>query len=545
MASITSLFSSDNLRRDLPASLVVFCVAVPLCLGIALASGAPLISGIVAGIVGGIVVGSISGSSLGVSGPAAGLAVVVLTAIGTLGSFEAFLVAVVLGGLLQIGFGLARAGVLAFFFPASVIRGMLAGIGVLIVLKQIPHAVGHDSTPEGQLGFVQADGDNTLSALGHLVDTLSVSAMLVAAIALTILLVWELFLNKRGGVFQLLQGPVVAVAFGIVFQAVALAVAPNLALEPSHLVNLPVADSAMALVASLHGPDWSALSNPAVWTTALTLAIVASLETLLCVEATDKLDPEQRVTPPNRELLAQGVGNAVSGLFGGLPVTQVIVRSSANVQSGARTKVSAIAHGVLIFAFVLWLPQLLNMIPLAALAAVLIVVGYKLAKPALFAEMYRRGPAQFLPFVATVGGIVFTDLLMGIGLGMAVAIAVILRAHYLNSHFLHLVREGEGDSRRVSITLAEEVTFLNRAALLKELEGIRDNAKVRIDARATVFLDDDIRDLIEAFAAKAARRGITVEYLAPRERSTVPPQAPSDRMVTGPLPTVGSDASPA
>jgi len=521
----------DNLKSDLPASVVVFFVAVPLCLGIALASGAPLFAGLIAGIIGGLVVGVISGSPLGVSGPAAGLAVIVLGAIEELGAFETFLVAVVLAGALQIGLGIARAGILAYFFPSSVIKGMLAGIGLLIILKQIPHAFGHDSDPEGDLKFVQPDGDTTLSSFGSMMEDFTPSAIIVSVTCLAILILWEKVLLKRSRKFQLVPGPLVAVTAGILFQWLTSRFSPELALDASHLVSVPVAGSASEFIGLLRYPDWSQLANPAVWLAAVTMAVVASLETLLCVEATDKLDPQKRVTPTNRELLAQGVGNMASGAVGGLPITQVIVRSSANIQSGGRTKLSAILHGALMLLFVMVLPQLLNLIPLAALASILFVVGFKLARPALWRQMYSLGMAQFLPFAITVLGIVFTDLLTGIGLGMIAAIFAILRAHYMNSHFMHIEEKGEeAGAREVKIQLAEEVTFLNRAAILKELKQIPDGAHVIIEEFHSFFIDQDVLEIVDDFEANAASRGIKVTRVRePYEASST--QTLSPRLV--------------
>jgi len=501
----------DNLKNDLPASVVVFFVAVPLCLGIALASGAPLFAGLIAGIIGGLVVGSISGSPLGVSGPAAGLAVIVLGAIEGLGAFDTFLVAVVLAGALQIGLGVARAGILAYFFPSSVIKGMLAGIGLLIILKQIPHAFGHDSDPEGDLMFVQPDGDTTLSSFGSMMDDFTPSAIITSLMCLAILVLWDKVLLKRSRKFQLVPGPLVAVTAGILFQLLTSRFAPQLALDASHLVSVPVAASASEFIGLLRYPDWSQIANPDVWLAAVTIAVVASLETLLCVEATDKLDPQKRVTPTNRELVAQGVGNMASGAVGGLPITQVIVRSSANIQSGGRTKVSAIMHGALMLLFVIVLPQLLNLIPLAALASILFVVGFKLARPALWKQMYSLGMAQFLPFAITVLGIVFTDLLTGIGLGMVAALFAILRTHYMNSHFMHIEeKDKDGGVHEVKIQLAEEVTFLNRAAILKELEQIPNGTHVIIEEFHSFFIDQDVLEIVADFEENATRRDIKV-----------------------------------
>lgn len=503
----------EHARADLPASVVVFFVALPLCLGIALASGAPLFAGLIAGVVGGVVVGMLSGSPLGVSGPAAGLTVIVYDAIHTLGSFEAFLLAVVLAGIMQVALGVARAGVLGYFFPSAVIKGMLSGIGIIIILKQLPHAVGYDADPEGEMSFVQSTGENTFSAISHMFQFIDLSAFFVAAVGLVILVAWEKLLAPRHRLFTLIQSPLVAVAFGIGFQAVCQRFAPALALAPEHLVAVPVADSWQSFVGQFSQPDVSRIMEPGLWLIAATLAVVASLETLLCVEATDKLDPYKRVTPTNRELLAQGSGNIVCGLLGGLPVTQVIVRSSANIQCGARSRLSAVTHGLLLLFFVVALPGLLNLIPLAVLASVLLTVGYKLAKPALFRTVYRQGPSQFLPFVVTVAGVVLTDLLTGIALGMAVAIVFILRRNYLNSHFLHIVQSGSADRHTVTLRLAEEVTFLNKGAILKELGAIAPGSHVVIDSSACVGIDFDVREAIDDFRQGAARRDITVEMI--------------------------------
>ncbi len=505
-----------NLKSDLPASIVVFFVAVPLCLGIALASGAPLIAGLIAGIVGGLVVGAISRSPLGVSGPAAGLAVIVLNAIEGLGSYQAFLVAVVLAGALQILLGLARAGVLAYFFPSSVIQGMLAGIGLLIILKQIPHALGHDSDFEGDMAFAQPDGETTLSSLQAMLGDFSLSAILISTVCLGIMIFWTSVLAKKSKAFQIFPAPLAAVLFGVLFQLVAKAVAPGWALEASHLVSVPVAQNAQEFLSLLTYPDWSQIGNHEIWVAALTMAVVASLETLLCVEATDKLDPQKRVTPTNRELVAQGIGNMASGAIGGLPVTQVIVRSSANIQSGGKTKLSAILHGAFMLLFVLVLPHVLNLIPLAALAAILLIVGFKLARPALFKRMYSLGAAQWVPFLTTVLAILFTDLLTGIGLGMTVALFSILRSHFRNSHFLQ-VEESDDPTRphRVKVELAEEVTFLNKGAILKELANIPNGSHVTIDASRSILIDHDVLEILQDFEVSARSRNIEVVHNRP------------------------------
>ena len=503
-----------NLKSDLPSSVVVFFVALPLCLGIALASGAPLFSGLIAGIVGGIVVGSISGSSVGVSGPAAGLAAIVLTAIGTLGSFENFLLAVVLGGAIQFIFGILRAGVIGYYFPSSVIKGMLTGIGIIIILKQIPYFFGYNSNSHESLNLLQFEGKSFFSEIFNSVNFISPGATAVALIALLILLLWSEVLSSKGKIFQLVQGPLVAVLVGIIYFV---CTQGNIlwGISSELLVSVPVPKDASTFLAQFSFPNFAAISNPQIWITAFTIALVASLETLLCVEATDKIDPLKRVTPTNKELLAQGVGNVLSGLIGGLPVTQVIVRSSANIQSGGRTKMSAILHGFLLLISVILIPNLLNKIPLSVLASVLFIVGYKLAKPALFVDMYRLGWKQFTPFVVTVLGIVFTDLLIGIALGLSVGVVVILIKSFQNSHFLHIEDHSNG-AHKIKMTLAEEVTFFNKGAILKELDSLPHNSSLELDVTKTRYLDNDIIEILEDFSQKALRRKIDIKLVSVR-----------------------------
>ncbi|MGE3886820.1 MAG: SulP family inorganic anion transporter [Vicinamibacterales bacterium] len=491
----------ETLRHDLPAAVVVFLVATPLCLGIALASGAPLFSGIIAGVVGGIVVGAASGSALGVSGPAAGLAVIVLGAITTLGAWETFLLAVVLSGVIQVALGFARAGVIGYYFPSSVIKGMLTGIGLTIILKQLPHAVGYDADPEGSLAFAHAGGANTFSALGEMLGLVQPGALIVALMSLGVLVLWEQPLVKRMKASLWIQGPLVAVAVGILLNEVFKAVAPSMAIASTHLVQMPLAEGVRGFLSLFTLPDFSQVANPAVYTTAITLAVVASIETLLCVEATDRMDPMKRVTPTDRELKAQGLGNIVSGLIGGLPITQVIVRSSANIQSGGRTKLSAILHGVLLLAAVAAMPSLLNLIPLATLAAILLVVGYKLAKPALFASMYKLGPYQFIPFMVTIVGILVTDLLVGIGLGMGVAVFFILLTNYRNPYFVDTKPHKPGEV--VRLALSEDVSFLNRATIMRTLNAIPPGTRVEIDATRSVNIDYDVYEILRDFEQRA------------------------------------------
>jgi MFS superfamily sulfate permease-like transporter len=503
---MTSLLK--ELRHDLPASIVVFFVAVPLCLGIALASGAPLFAGLIAGVVGGIVVGAASGSPLGVSGPAAGLAVIVLSAIATLGgSFDAFLAAVVLSGMMQIAMGYLGLGSIAYYFPSSVIKGMLTGIGLLIIIKQVPHALG-SALPPGEIPLVTGGADAT-GALEALLNSMNPGAVLVTAVSLTLLIVWDAVLAPRFKLFRLVPGPLAAVATGILLSSLYASGALPWALDAHQMVAIPIAGSLSEFLGQHTTPDFSVLARTDVYVVAVVLALVASIETLLCVEATDRLDPQKRITPTDRELKAQGLGNILSGMIGGLPITQVIVRSSANITFGGRTKLSTILHGIWILVSIATIPWLLNMIPLATLAAVLFVVGYKLAKPALFQQMYRHGWEQFVPFVATVGGILATDLLRGIAIGMGVAIVVVLH-HNLRNPFT--IQQHEPGTEEYRIQLAEEVSFLNKGRVLEQLAAIPDRSRVVIDATRSKVIDFDVREMLRDFRTSAPARDITVEF---------------------------------
>ncbi len=500
------LFSS--IKNDFPASIVVFLVALPLCLGIAMASGAPLFAGLIAGIVGGIVVGSLSGSALGVSGPAAGLAVIVLGAIQSLG-FEPFLVAVVLSGFFQVAMGFLGAGVIAYYFPSSVISGMLAGIGVIIFLKQIPHAFGYDENPEGNFSFFQPDSQNTFSELINMLDYISFGPTIITIVSLFILIIWQTPFFQKRKIFQLIQGPLIAVIVGIVLNLL-FKNNPSLALQSKQVVSIPLFEGISGFFANFKTPDFSQWNNPLIYKTALVLAVVGSLETLLCVEASDKQDPSKRITPTNRELKAQGVGNIVSGLIGGLPITQVIVRSSVNVQAGGKTKLSAILHGFILVFSIILIPSIINLIPLATLAAILFVVGYKLAKPALFKKIKAQGSTQFIPFIVTILGIVFTDLLVGIGLGLVTAIFFILRQ---NLSIPILVDDEIKKEGHIVISLTEDVSFLKKASLLKLLSSIPNGRHVTIDASKTYYVHQDVIDIIEDFQVSAKERDIEVDLV--------------------------------
>jgi MFS superfamily sulfate permease-like transporter len=498
----------SNLRYDIPAGVAVFLVAVPLCLGIALASGAPLFSGLIAGIMGGILVPLFSRSALGVSGPAAGLAVIVLTTIQDLG-FEAFLLAVVIAGILQAGLGFIKAGIIGYFFPSSVITGMLSGIGIIIFLKQIPHAWGYDGDYEGNLSFFQDDGFNTFSELTHMLSYISFGAVIVATISMAILILWELPFVKNQKFLRLLPGSLVAVIASILVSQLLPTFHPSLAIDAEHLVSIPVAQSSADLLNQFTFPDFSQISNPQIYITAITLAIVASLETLLCVEAADKMDTYKRVTPTNRELIAQGLANSASGLIGGLPVTQVIVRSSANIQSGAKTKAAAFVHGLLLLITVMFIPAVLNLIPLACLAAILFVVGYKLAKPELFIKMYKTGMYHFIPFIATVLGLIFTNLLLGIGIGLVIALLCVLLENYKVAGYYH----EEHEDKTTIIRLSEQVTFLNKANILRTLDQLPNHSKVIIDASDSRYIDYDVYEIIINFKTEAERKDIELEII--------------------------------
>ena len=499
-----------NFKYDVPSAVVVFLVALPLCLGIALASGAPLFSGLIAGIVGGLIVAPLSGSPLGVSGPAAGLAVIVYGAIEELGAYPTFLAAVVVAGITQMILGALRAGVIGYYFPSSVIKGMLSGIGIIIFLKQIPHAVGYDADPEGDLHFIQQDGHNTFSELKWMLDALNPTATLIAALGLAIMILWERPFMKKLSFTTIIQGPLVTVVVGILI-AMNTTTIEGWILSADHMVAIPVTEGLDGFMGQFTTPDMTAFANPAIYTIGITMAVVASLETLLCVEATDKLDPYKRVTPTNKELWAQGFGNVVSGFIGGLPLTQVIVRSSANIQSGGRTKASAFIHGALLLICAYAIPKVLNMIPLAALAAILLIVGWKLAKPALFIAMWKKGQSEFIPFTVTVVGIVLTDLLTGIALGLVVAIVYILWDNFKLPYKFDIKNYKAGEPIRIEFS--ESVSFLNKASIQRTLKTLPDGASVVLDARNSLRIHPDVVEIVEEFQVNAATRDITVECL--------------------------------
>ncbi|WP_310554991.1 SulP family inorganic anion transporter [Flavobacterium sp.] len=493
MTKKTNLFA--NLNSDFASGLVVFLVALPLCLGIALASGAPLFSGIISGIIGGIIVGFLSKSHLSVSGPAAGLTAIVLTAITTLGDFRLFLLAVFIAGILQIILGFIKAGSISSYFPNNVIEGMLAGIGVIIFLKQIPHAVGYDKDYEGDLSFLQSDGENTFSELFAVLGNIQLGAVIITIVSLSIIIIWNKvpFLKS----LKLVPAALVAVISGILINQFFISSGSNLAISGEHLVNLPVPKSLGEFQNIFILPDFSGISNKQVWTVAVTIAIVASIETLLCIEAADKMDIHKRYTDTNVELKAQGIGNVVSALLGGLPMTSVVVRTTANASAGAQSKMSAIIHGVLLLVCAVSIPFLLNKIPLATLAAILLLIGYKLANPKTLKHFFEKGKYQFIPFIATLLAVVFTDLLKGVALGMIISVVFILKGNMQRAYKFRKEELHDGDV--IHVDLAQEVSFLNKAAIKSTLASIPENSKVIINATETVYIAHDVLDLIKDF----------------------------------------------
>lgn len=522
-----SIFS--GLKFDFAAGLVVFFVALPLCLGISLAStsyaamdgmaafGGVVFPGLISGIIGGIVVGSISGSRFGVSGPAAGLITIVAAAIVGFGGFdnggyEKFVVAVALAGVIQILLGFFKAGFVAYYVPSSVIKGMLAGIGITIIIKEIPHFFGYDKDPEGDMNFNQVDGHNTFSELGYMMDNVHLGATIIAVISLAILIFWGTKLIKSNKVLGMIPGPLVAIIVAV-FVALGLASIPSLAVTGEHLVSVPTPKDVTEFKAQFYLPDFSALGDPQVYIVAITIAIVASLESLLCVEATDKMDPNKGRTPMNLELKAQGFGNLASGLLGGLPITQVIVRSTANMNAGAKTKKSAVLHGIFLLLFVVALPWLLNMIPRATLAAVLILIGYKLASPKSIIAMVKSGFSQYFPFFVVIVVMLLTDLLIGVGVGLGVAFLIILYRNYKLSYF----EKPNENEDVIHLTMSQHTTFLNKAVIVKTLDDIEDGKKVVIDLSQTHDIDYDICEVITEFQESAKDRNIDVSIINPEK----------------------------
>jgi len=512
--NLKKYFLPKNLKKDLPSSIVVFLVALPLCLGIALASGAPLFAGVLTGIIGGIVVGALSGSQLSVAGPAAGLTVIVLNAITGLGSYETFLLALVLAGIFQMLLGILKAGTIANYFPSSVIEGMLAAIGIILIMKQFPHAVGYDANFEGDERFSQIDEHNTFSGIMQAFSKINYGAVIPEKVSLLLMIYWPKF--KK---LAVVPAPLLVVLSGIGLSAVF--AGTGFELLDKQFVRIPIVNSSSEFFALFKSPDFSSIGNKQVWITAFTIAVVASLETLLSLEAVDKIDPIKRISPTNRELVAQGIGNITSGLLGGLPMTAVIVRSSANVNAGGRTKMSTVAHGGLLLISLLFIPVLINLIPLSCLAAILLMTGYKLTRVSLFKHMWHMGLSQFIPFVVTIVAVVLTDLLIGVGIGMLVGIFYILRTNLRNPYFYHIVKNG--DKNVIRIRLAEEVSFLNKAAIQITLTSLPKGSDVIIDGSNSRYIDPDVLEIIHNYKHNAYTKGIIVQLHEIKEQYDVPP----------------------
>jgi len=484
---------------------VVFLVALPLCLGIALASNAPLFSGIISGVVGGIVIGMLSGSNLSVSGPAAGLTAIVGAAILKMPNFETFLLAVVICGALQLLLGFIKAGVIGDYVPNCVIKGMLAAIGLILILKQFPHLVGYDANPEGDEAFLQSNKENTFSGIVNAFKYITPVAALIGLLGLIFQIFWEKFTAGKKGFIRLVPAPLIVVLLGVAINEYFKNNGAAYAIDPQHMVTIPIAASAGEFFSFFTLPDFSSISNKDVWIAGVTLALVASLETLLSIEAIDDLDPYQRVTNKDRELKAQGFGNLVAGMIGGLPVTSVIVRSSANVNAGAKTKMSAIYHGLLLLLCVAFIPAILNLIPKSALAAVLIYTGYKLAKPSLFKAFYKKGWDQFVPFVITISAILLTDLLIGVIIGIGVGLFFVFRSNFRTSVFI------VNDNNKYLFRLRKDVSFLNKPIIKNKLELVKEDSFVLIDTSRADFIDKDIVETIEDFMLHAPLKNITVQ----------------------------------
>ncbi|WP_338875088.1 SulP family inorganic anion transporter [Spirosoma sp. SC4-14] len=510
-----------NLQGDIRGGAISFLVAVPLCLGIALASGAPLFSGIIAGIVGGLVVGAVSRSALSISGPEAGLIIVTLGAIQSLGSFPAFLLATCIAGLFQIGLGFARAGMVSNFFPSSVIKGMLAGIGIILIIKQLPHLVGYDADAAEGLALFQPGGFNIIEQLQMALGQFRGIAILISVLSLAVFFLWERPGFKTTRFAQNVPAALVVVVLGICMNELVRLMAPEWALRGNHLVQLPVPDSAIGFINLFTLPDFSQWNNPVVYTSAIAIALVASLEALLAIEASDALDPLKRKTPTNHELKAQGVGNIVSGLIGGIPLTSVIVRSSVSINAGARTKLAALIHGTLLLVCVVTLPTLLNKMPWASLASILLVTGYKLARIEIVKSVYAEGVAKFVPFVVTVVAILLTDLLIGIGVGMVAGIFFILRDHYLNAHRVRTNWDSDKDRTHIQVKLGDHVSFLSKARLMKLLKSVPDNSILEIDATASSFVDSDVVATIRNFGSSAKLRNIQFIFRENQDRTVL------------------------
>ncbi len=503
--------NSKNLFSDFKSGIVVFLVALPLCLGIALACGVPLFSGIIAGVVGGIVVTSLSDAKFSVSGPAAGLTAIALAGVAQMGGFQYFLAACIFAGALQVLLGVLKAGGIGNYIPNSVIKGMLAGIGIILIIKQIPHMVGYDSDPEGDLYFDQADGHNTLSDLYYMLNYITPGAVVVGIVSFLLILFSESTFYKKNKILSFIPGPLLVVLSGIVLN-ICFKGNNLFQISSEHLVSLPKIASFSDLQNTLIRPDFSKWNQQAFWILVVTLATVASIETLLSIEAIEKLDPEKVPVNSNRELLAQGVGNIVSGFLGGLPVTSVIVRSSANLNAGAKTKFSVLLHAALLLLFVLVFPGFLSQIPNASLAVILIMTGYKLAKVSLFHKQFKAGWEQFLPFVITIAVMLLTDLLKGVGAGIVVSLFYIIRFNIRSSF---VVREDIIDGQRnYLIMLPQHATFFNKGFITDYLNNkVTPGSRVVIDGSINKATDSDVREVFQDFIQSSEQKNIEIQLI--------------------------------
>ena len=495
-----------HLGNNLSASIVVLLVALPLCVGIALASGTPIFSGIIAGIIGGIVVGQLSGSHLSVSGPAASLTFVVSAMIIKLGSFETFLLAVLIAGAFQILFAFLKGGIVGDYIPNAVIKGMVAAIGIILMMKQIPHLLGYDADFEGDESFLQDDHNNTITTILTAVNFLTPMSVLIGGVSMVVLIFWEQFNHKSNKWIHYVPGPLVVVLVAVVLNTYGAGLFNMLPLEQKHLVWLPVANNVQEFVSFFTFPNFHEIGNPEVWLAGFMLAVIASLETLLGIEAIDKIDPLKRITPSNKELKAQGIGNIISGLIGGLPITSVIVRSSANVSAGAKSKQSTIFHGVLILIGVALIPYILNKIPLSAIAAILIVTGYKIARINIFKEMHQKGLNQFIPFCITIIAILFSNLLFGIAIGIIASVIFIIRGNFKSA--ILMIQ----DNNQYLIRFRKDITFLNKAIIKQKLESLPNNSYLLIDIRKADFIDKDVIDEINDFLCHVHLKNISVSF---------------------------------
>ncbi len=497
---IFRIYTKRYLKFDIVAAIVVFLVAIPLCLGIALASGAPLFSGILSGIIGGIVVGSLSGSQVSVSGPAAGMAAIVVAAIAHLGDFNAFLLALALAGVLQIVIGSLKAGFVADYVPSNVVQGLLCAIGILLIIKQLPLAFTLSADfNELKTHLLETTEGLTISPILALYHHINSGAMFITGISLAVLIFFDLTKNK---VLKEIPAPIIVVVIGVLLNEIFIWTDLPLVQNSPQLVNIPKTTGLHDFFSHLEFPDWSSWSNPQVYLYALILGIVASLETLLNLKAGDRLDKKRRNSSSNQELIAQGVGNLTAGLIGGIPITSVIVRTSINIQAGSKTRISTILHGVFILIAVMLLPGALNKIPLSSLAAILIYTGYKLNKPAIYRNIYSQGRDRFIPFIVTVVSIIAFNLLAGILIGLAISLFYILKSN--SQTRINIYKEIYPNGITSRLVLPQQMTFLNKAALVAELDSIPRYAQLIIDARYTQYIDKEILELLDVFKDEQA-----------------------------------------